>query len=84
MWRHRSLSASRPGIFAKRTPSFRNSQPYPFTYIKAIQAGPCFYVLNPELFSFHVQQPTLDLLHVRPPSFTHNYVLAPEILQKTP
>jgi hypothetical protein len=73
-WRLHSSPAGRPGSFAKRTPSFRNSQPYPSTYIKAFQAGPCFYVLNPELLSFHVQQPTLDLLHIRPPSFTYNYV----------
>jgi hypothetical protein len=33
-WRHRSLSAGRPGNFAKRTPSFQNSQIYPSTYIK--------------------------------------------------
>jgi hypothetical protein len=61
-------------ISETRTLQFPKLQIYPSTYIKVFQAGPCFYVLNPELFSFHVQQPTLDLLHVRPPSFTHNYV----------
>ena len=31
-WRHRSLSAGRPGNFAKRTPSFWKLQIYPSTY----------------------------------------------------
>jgi hypothetical protein len=43
-WHSLSLSAGCLGNFAKRTPSFQNSQVYPSTYIKAFQLGPCFYV----------------------------------------
>jgi hypothetical protein len=74
MWRHHSSPAGRPGNFANKPLPFLEFTNIPFHLYKAFQAGPCFYVLNPELHSFHVQQPTLDLLHIRPPSFTHNYV----------
>jgi hypothetical protein len=40
---HQPFPASCHGSFAKRTPSFRNSQPYPSTYIKAFQSGPFLY-----------------------------------------
>jgi hypothetical protein len=60
--------------FLQKDPAVLNITKIPFHLYKAFQTGPCFYVLNPELHSFHVQQPILNPLHVRPSSFTHIYV----------